>query len=84
MWGMRHCTPITMDSWDFMEELSKKTLLAEIETLISYGRDEPTIHPDLLAFLEISDLLSIRDQLKAKVGILNEKDKVWLEQFRKQ
>jgi len=64
-------------------KLSKETLLAEIEVLISYGKEEPTINSDLLAYLEVSDLISIKQQLLAKVGILTNEDKAWLEQFKK-
>ena len=64
-------------------EPNKETLLAEIEQLISYGNSKPTIHPDLLAYLEIHDLISIKRQLLAKVGTLTEEDKEWLEQFKK-
>ena len=64
-------------------EPNKETLLAEIEQLMSYGKSEPTIHPHLLAYLEIHDLLGIKRQLLAKVGTLTEEDKEWLEQFKK-
>ncbi len=64
-------------------EPSKETLLAEIEHLMSYGKSEPTINPDLLAYLEIHDLIGIKRQLLAKVGTLTEEDKAWLEQFKK-
>ena len=61
----------------------KETLLADIEALISYGREEPTINPALLAYLEISDLVSTKKKLLERVGILSEEDKKWLEQFKK-
>ena len=64
-------------------EPDKALLLAEIDQLISYGRAEPTINPDLLAYLEVHDLISIKRQLLAKVGTLTEEDKEWLEQFKK-
>jgi len=64
-------------------EHSKETLLAEIEQLMSYGKEAPTINPDLLAYLELSDLIGIKKQLMAKVGTLTEEDKAWLEQFKK-
>ena len=64
-------------------EPSKETLLAEIEQLMSYGKSEPTINPDLLAYLEIHDLIGIKRQLLAKVGTLTKEDKAWLEQFKK-
>ncbi len=64
-------------------ELSKEELLAEIDQLISYGKEEPTINPDLLTFLETHDLIGIKKQLMAKVGTLTEEDKEWLEQFKK-
>ena len=62
---------------------TKEELLQEIEKLISYGREEPTINPDLLAYLSIDDLNGIKANLLQKVNILSEEDKVWLEQFKK-
>ena len=41
-------------------EHSKEELLADIEELISYGREEPTINPTLLAYLELDDLISTK------------------------
>ncbi|MGW8170049.1 MAG: hypothetical protein ACWGHH_08610 [Sulfurovaceae bacterium] len=61
----------------------KEALLKEIETLISYGKNEPTINPELLHYLEIKDLESIKESLLRKVGTLSEEDKKWLEQFKK-
>ncbi len=61
----------------------KEALLKEIETLISYGKEEPTINPELLQYLEINDLKSIKESLLRKVGTLSDEDKVWLEQFKK-
>lgn len=62
---------------------SKEELLADIDKLISYGKEEPTINPDLLAYLEINDLINIKTKLLARVGKLGEDDKDWLEQFKK-
>ncbi len=62
---------------------SKEELLADIEKLISYGRNEPTINPALLAYLEIDDLISTKKKLLERVGKLSEEDKEWLEQFKK-
>jgi hypothetical protein len=62
---------------------SKEKLLAEIEKLIAYGRDEPTINPDLLDYLEIEDLLNTKAKLLERVGKLSKDDKEWLEQFKK-
>ena len=62
---------------------TKKELLADIEKLISYGRDEPTINPALLAYLEIDDLISTKNKLLERVGKLSDEDKEWLEQFKK-
>jgi hypothetical protein len=62
---------------------TKETLLQDIETLISYGKEEPTINPDLLAYLDIDELQSIKAKLLERVGKLSEEDKVWLEQFKK-
>jgi len=62
---------------------TKEELLNDIETLISYGRDEPTINPALLAYLEIDDLISTKKKLLERVGKLSDEDKEWLEQFKK-
>jgi len=62
---------------------TKEELLKDIETLISYGREEPTINPALLAYLEIEDLLSTKKKLLERVGKLSDEDKEWLEQFKK-
>ena len=57
-------------------------LLADIEKLIAYGREKSTINPDLLAYLEIEDLINTKKKLLERVGKLSEEDKVWLEQFK--
>ena len=62
---------------------TKEELLNDIEELISYGREEPTINPALLAYLEIDDLISTKKKLLERVGKLSEEDKEWLEQFKK-
>jgi hypothetical protein len=64
-------------------EHSKEKLLADIEKLIAYGRDEPTINPALLEYLSIEDLINTKAKLLERVGTLSEEDKVWLEQFKK-
>ena len=60
----------------------KEILLADIEKLIAYGRDEPTINPALLEYLEIEDLINTKKKLLERVGKLSEEDKEWLEQFK--
>jgi len=62
---------------------TKEELLTEIEKLISYGRDEPTINPALLEYLEIEDLINTKAKLLERVGVLSDEDKEWLEQFKK-
>ena len=62
---------------------TKEELLADIEKLIAYGREETTINPALLAYLEINDLISTKKKLLERVGKLSEEDKEWLEQFKK-
>jgi hypothetical protein len=62
---------------------TKEELLNDIEKLISYGREEPTINPALLAYLEIEDLISTKEKLLQRVGKLSDEDKEWLEQFKK-
>lgn len=65
------------------DEQTKEALLADIERLIAYGREEPTINPALLAYLEINDLIATKKKLLERVGKLSEEDKEWLEQFKK-
>lgn len=62
---------------------TKEKLLADIEKLIAYGRNEPTINPDLLAYLEVEDLINTKNKLLERVGKLSDEDKEWLEQFKK-
>jgi hypothetical protein len=62
---------------------SKEALLAEIEKLIAYGKEEATINPDLLVYLSEDDLISLKKNLLQRVGKLSEEDKIWLEQFKK-
>jgi len=64
-------------------EHSKEKLLADIEKLIAYGREEPTINPALLAYLSIDDLINTKAKLLERVGKLSDEDKMWLEQFKK-
>lgn len=66
-----------------MNEETKESLLAQIEKLISYGQEKPTINPALLEYLSIDDLSAIRNNLMKKSGILSDEDKAWLEQFKK-
>jgi len=61
----------------------KEILLADIEKLIAYGRDESTINPALLEYLSTEDLLNTKAKLLERVGTLSDEDKVWLEQFKK-
>jgi len=61
---------------------NKKKLLSDIEKLIAYGRDEPTINPALLEYLSVEDLINTKAKLLERVGTLSEEDKVWLEQFK--
>ena len=63
-------------------EQNKEKLLSDIEKLIAYGRDEPTINPTLLEYLSIEDLTNTKAKLLERVGTLSEEDKVWLEQFK--
>jgi len=50
---------------------TKEELLVDIEKLISYGREEPTINPTLLAYLTIDDLISTKKKLLERVGKLS-------------
>ncbi len=61
----------------------KEELLEDINRLIAYGKDDNTINPSLLEYLEISDLNSIKKNLLNRVGELSTDDKEWLEQFKK-
>ncbi len=62
---------------------TKEALLADIEELISYGRTDGTINPDLLVYLSTQDLESIKAKLLERVNTLSDEDKAWLEQFKK-
>jgi hypothetical protein len=62
---------------------TKEELLADIEKLIAYGREEATINPALLAYLEIDDLIATKKKLLERVGKLSDEHKEWLEQFKK-
>ena len=64
-------------------EQNKKKLLEDIEKLIAYGRDEPTINPSILEFLSVEDLINTKAKLLERVGKLSKEDKDWLEQFKK-
>jgi len=66
------------------QETDKKMLLKEIEELMSYGKEDPTINPSLLKYLELDTLISLRDRLREKTTTLKEEDKLWLQQFRKE
>ncbi|GIT98984.1 hypothetical protein [Sulfurovum sp. TSL1] len=66
-----------------VDKHTKEELLADIETLIAYGREETTINPALLAYLEIDDLIATKKKLLERVGTLSEEDKEWLQQFKK-
>lgn len=61
----------------------KEILLAQIDKLIAYGREEPTINPALLEYLELDDLINTKAKLLERVGTLSDEDKEWLEQFKK-
>ena len=60
----------------------KEILLAQIDKLIAYGREEPTINPALLEYLELDDLINTKAKLLERVGTLSDEDKEWLEQFK--
>lgn len=62
---------------------TKEELLADIEKLIAYGREEPTINPALLEYLEVEDLISTKKKLLERVGELSEEDIKWLQHFKK-
>lgn len=66
-----------------MNKQTKEELLKDIEKLIAYGREESTISPDLLVYLELDDLINTKAKLLERVGKLSEEDKIWLEQFKK-
>ncbi|NOZ90876.1 MAG: hypothetical protein GXO60_06300 [Epsilonproteobacteria bacterium] len=62
----------------------KEELLKEIERLISYdSKEQQTINPDYLEYLQIDDLLSIKKSLLKRVGKLSSDDIEWLQQFKK-
>jgi hypothetical protein len=68
-----------------IENRTKKSLLKEIEVLLSYNPSQTTtINPNYLEYLEIKDLETIKDNLIVKVGKLKEEDIAWLQQFKKE
>ncbi len=66
-----------------MSKIEKEQLLAEIERMISYGKEQPTINPKLLEYLDLESLKNMHAQLKKKTATLKEEDKLWLQQFKK-
>ncbi len=61
----------------------KENLLKEIESLIAYGKEESFIDRNLLKYMDIDTLLSMRDSLSSKVAKLKDEDIEWLKQFKK-
>jgi len=61
----------------------KEKLLAQIDKLIAYGSEEPTINPALLDYLDLDALQSIKASLLERTGTLSDEDKEWLEQFKR-
>jgi len=61
----------------------KEQLLSDIEQLIAYGREEPTINPALLEYFEPQELKNIKAKLLERVGTLSDEQKAWLEQFKR-
>ena len=66
-----------------MSKIEKEQLLAEIERMISYGKEQPTINPELLEYLDLESLKNMHAQLRKKTATLKEEDKLWLQQFKK-
>ncbi|GEM_PF-4394754 len=62
----------------------KKSLLKEIESLISYGDREFEIAPSLLEYLSVEELQNIILSLKKRVNRLDSEDIEWLKQFGKE
>ena len=61
----------------------KENLLREIESLIAYGKEESFIDRNLLKYMDIDTLVSLRDSLSSKVAKLKDEDIEWLKQFKK-
>jgi len=61
----------------------KKSLLADIERLIAYGNEAPTINPELMRFFSVEELENIKAKLLERVGKLSDDDKAWLMRFKK-
>ncbi len=61
----------------------KENLLKEIESLIAYGKEESFIDRNLLKYMDIDTLVSLRDSLSSKVAKLKDEDIEWLKQFKK-
>lgn len=67
-----------------MENLDEKeNLLKEIERLIAYGKEESFIDRNLLKYMDIDTLTSMRDSLSQKVNRLKDEDIEWLKQFKR-
>ena len=67
-----------------MENLDEKeNLLKEIERLIAYGKEESFIDRNLLKYMDMDTLTSMRDSLSQKVNRLKDEDIEWLKQFKK-
>ena len=64
--------------------IEKKELLKEIEAILNYKPTESlTINPNYLEYLEIEDLVGIKEGLLANMGKLSDEDIAWLQQFKK-
>jgi hypothetical protein len=63
---------------------TKEELLADIEKLLTYKPEEKiTINPNYLEYLELGDLISIKNNLMERIGQLSTEDIEWLQQFKK-
>ena len=62
----------------------KKSLLNEIKELWkSENIEDFDIAPELLEYLELKDLQELKEKLLNSMEKLNDKQKDWLQQFRK-
>ena len=62
----------------------KRELLERIEALMRYGKDQETIDPSLLKYLDLDSLEQIVETLEKRRENRIEEEREWLAQFRKE
>ncbi|QOG11356.1 hypothetical protein [Arcobacter sp. FWKO B] len=64
-----------------MNNIEKSELLREIEELMSYDGNSSFINKEYLRYLEIEDLISIRDELLRKKIYLKQETIEWFDEL---